>query len=428
MDNFFSKCSVRVSLSLSILSLTTSVAAQQVSVNPGNIAFGNVGVGSNNTQTVVIKNTTKRKIGIFQAGVTGTGYTISGITTPCPLSAGQSVSLRVTFTPPAPGTDSGVVSLVTQNWWKENRNGTSTSQVTLSGTGVSGGFIGASPQSVAFGNVMLGNSQTSPITVANSGTAGVNISGIALSNAAYGVSGLTPPVTLSAGQSITFNVIFTPLSAGAAPASLVISSDASNGQLSVPLSGTGVSPGQLGLSPATFDFGNVPTGTSASTKGTLTAVGSSITISSASSNSPEFVFSGLALPVTLADGQSLPFTVTFQPQVSGIASGTISVVSNASNSPANEALSGTGVAPAQHSVDLSWNASGSPDVVGYYVYRGARSGGPYEKLTPAAESSLSYSDTAVESGQTYYYVITAEDTGGVESAFSNEAKVLVPNP
>lgn len=390
--------------------------------------FGNVGVGSNVTQTVVVTNTTRRKIGIFQANVSGTGYAISGIKCPVSLAAGQSVSVSVTFAPPAPGADSGLVSLVTQNWWKQNRDGTSTAQLNLSGTGVSSGMIAATPASVAFGNVPVGNSQSSALSLVNTGSAGVNISGVALSNAAYAISGLNPPLSLNAGQSITFNVAFTPVSPGAAPGNLAVSSDASNGQLNVGLSGSGVNPGQLGLSPLTFDFGNVTTGTSASTTGALTASGSSITISSVTSSNPEFFLSGITLPVTLADGQSLPFTATFRPQASGVATGSISLVSNASNSPVSEALSGTGVAPAQHTVDLSWNASGSPDVIGYLIYRGARPGGPYDKLTDSAESALTYSDNSVSPGVTYYYVITAQDGSGMESVFSNEAEVQVPSP
>jgi fibronectin type 3 domain-containing protein len=134
------------------------------------------------------------------------------------------------------------------------------------------------------------------------------------------------------------------------------------------------------------------------------------------------------LPLTLADGQSIPYTVTFLPQSSGTASASISFFSNATNSPATESLSGTGVAPVQHSVDLSWRASGTPGVVGYYVYRSTVSGGPYDKITPSPDPTLTYSDANVASGQTYYYVITAQDGGGMESTYSNQATVTVMTP
>jgi hypothetical protein len=82
-----------------------------------------------------------------------------------------------------------------------------------------------------------------------------------------------------------------------------------------------------------------------------------------------------------------------------------------------------------HSVVLTWAASTSADVVGYNVYRSDVSGGPYallDKSVPAG--TLSYTDTAVQAGQTYYYVLTAVDSEGEESAYSNEASASVPSP
>lgn len=428
MKTLVSKCVFPVFLTLWIILIASSVGAQQVTITPSSLDFGSVGVGSGKTQVVTVKNITKRRIGIYQASVSGTGYAISGISTPVSIQIGQSVSFTVTFTPPSAATDSGVVSLVTQNWWKDHRTAPVTSQLTLSGSGVSSGQIAANPGSVAFGTVMVGDHKTSPASVINTGSATVTISQAALSNAAYSVSGLNPPVTLNGGQSLTFNVTFAPVSGGASTGALAITSNAADSQLNVSLSGSGMTPGQLALAPSTYNFGNVNTGQSAVMSGTLSAAGSPITLASASSTSSEFVMSGVSFPVTLSSGQSVPFTVAFLPQASGAASGSISFVSNATNSPSTEAVSGTGVTPAQHSVDLSWQASGTSGIVGYNVYRGTASGGPYQKITSSLDPALSYSDGNVQSGQTYYYVVTAEDNGGAESEHSNEVPATVPTP
>jgi fibronectin type 3 domain-containing protein len=66
--------------------------------------------------------------------------------------------------------------------------------------------------------------------------------------------------------------------------------------------------------------------------------------------------------------------------------------------------------------------------VGYYVYRGLVGAGPFLKLNPARETSTSFMDVGVSGGQTYYYVVTAVDTGQVESAFSNQVAVTIPQP
>jgi fibronectin type 3 domain-containing protein len=41
-------------------------------------------------------------------------------------------------------------------------------------------------------------------------------------------------------------------------------------------------------------------------------------------------------------------------------------------------------------------------------------------------ASLSYTDSTVQSGATYYYVTTAVDAAGNESIFSNEVKAVIP--
>jgi hypothetical protein len=161
--------------------------------------------------------------------------------------------------------------------------------------------------------------------------------------------------------------------------------------------------------------------------GMLSATGSSVTISSGTSTSAEFVLSGISFPITLAAGQSVPFTVTFLPQTSGTANASLSFASNAANSPATESLSGSGMAPIQHSVDLSWGASSSSNVVGYKVYRAGLSGGPYATVA-SANSGTTFVDGSVQSGQTYYYVVTAVDTSGAESVYSNQVQAVIPSP
>src|SRR5215472_12958587 len=56
-------------------------------------------------------------------------------------------------------------------------------------------------------------------------------------------------------------------------------------------------------------------------------------------------------------------------------------------------------------VALVWSPSSS-SVVGYNVYRGTQSGGPYGKLNSSVLSGTNYTDSSTESGTTYYYVST----------------------
>ncbi len=408
--------------------LSTLAGAQQIAVTPSTLNFGTVSVGSSQTQPLSVRNVSSSKVGVSQASVAGAGYTISGIALPLVLSPGQTSSFKVTFAPSSNGVQTGSVSLVSQLWPRKRRASASATAVALSGSGTGSALLAASPASVAFGSVIVGSSQTFSVTLTNVATATADISQVAMSNAAFTVSGLILPATLTPGQSLTFNIVFAPPASGSTSGSLTISSDAANSPLSLALSGTGATPGQLQLSPATYNFGNVTTGTSAAMNGTLAAGGSSITISSASSNNSEFKLSGLSLPITLASGQSVPFSVTFSPQGSGTTVGSISFLSNGANNPTTESVSGTGVAPVQHSVALSWSESSTSGVVGYNVYRSSVSGGPYAALTSSPDPSLTFSDTTVSAGQTYYYVVTALNSSGIESLYSNEAQAIIPSP
>jgi hypothetical protein len=189
-----------------------------------------------------------------------------------------------------------------------------------------------------------------------------------------------------------------------------------------------VTPGaaQLAVSPSSMTFGDVLVGDSKALPGSLTASNASVTVSSAAWNGQGYSLSGITFPTPVPAGQSVSFTVTFAPQTAGNTPGSVSFVSSASNSPAGETLAGNGMQAATHSVSLSWDPSTS-QVTGYNLYRGTQNGGPYTtKLTSTPQPGTSYTDAAVQSGVTYFYVSTSVDSNFVESPYSNQAKAAIP--
>lgn len=78
-----------------------------------------------------------------------------------------------------------------------------------------------------------------------------------------------------------------------------------------------------------------------------------------------------------------------------------------------------------HNVLVAWTASTSV-VVGYNVYRSTTSGTGYAKINTSLISALNYTDGNVQSGTTYFYVATAVDSSGAESAFSNQGTAVIP--
>lgn len=117
--------------------------------------------------------------------------------------------------------------------------------------------------------------------------------------------------------------------------------------------------------------------------------------------------------------------MTFAPQSAGSSPGSLAFISDASDTPSSATLSGTGTQASSHTVSLSWDAS-SASVVGYNVYRGTVPGGPYPTKLASLETNTSFVDSTVQSSSTYYYVTTAVGSDSMESAYSNQAKAVIP--
>lgn len=184
--------------------------------------------------------------------------------------------------------------------------------------------------------------------------------------------------------------------------------------------------GSLAVSVPTIDFGNVTVGSNATRTVKLTASGSAVSVCSGSWSGSGFSVSGITFPLVLNAGSSASFTVTFTPATVGAASGSVSFLSDASNSPTAEAFTGIGTQAAAHNVTLFWDPSAS-QVIGYNVYRGTQSGGPYPlKLTASPQSMTGFVDNTVVAGNTYYYVATSVDMNAVESVSSNQIAATIP--
>jgi hypothetical protein len=398
----------------------TGTASGQLATTPTSLAFGSVQVGNSHTLAETLTNSGGASVTISAASATGSGFNASGLSLPTTLSVGQSVSFSVTFAPTSGSSVSGNLA-ITSNASNPALN------VPLAGTGITPGYLTANPASLGLGTVTTGSSTTVAETLTNTGGSALTISQITPNGAGFIWSGINLPLTLSAAQSVTFNASFAPQSGGSVTGSLVISSNGSNPALSVPMTGTGTLPGQLAVAPSTINFGNVTVGTTQNQSATLSASSAPVTVSSLGVSGAQFSVSGITLPVTIAAGNSVSFQLTFAPQTSGTASANVTFVSNTSNSPIVQALSGSGTLP-QHSVALGWNTSTSVAVVGYNIYRGAASGGPFTRVNSALDAAPFDTDSTVQGGQTYYYVVTAVDSAGSESSYSSQVQAAIPSP
>src|SRR2546425_469670 len=93
-----------------------------------------------------------------------------------------------------------------------------------------------------------------------------------------------------------------------------------------------------------------------------TAVSASGPVSQANVSGSGLSVGGLSLPLTLTPGQKTSFSVVFAPASTGNMTGSVSLVSNALNSPTTIALSGIGVQPLQPQLSVNPPSASFGDV------------------------------------------------------------------
>ena len=216
------------------ISLSGAGIQAQLVVTPASASFGNVVIGISNSQTFTLTNGGSASVTISQANVTGTGFALSGLTTPLTIAAGNRATFNAVFTPTAATGYSGSISLVSSA-------PNSPPGINLSGTGVTAThLLAASPTTLSFGNVNTGSSSSLKVTLTNNGNSNVTISSVSASGAGYTASGVNANTTLTPGQTATVSVAFAPAAAGSASGSVSVASNASNSPATISLSGSGV--------------------------------------------------------------------------------------------------------------------------------------------------------------------------------------------
>ena len=369
------------------------------------LSFGGVAAGSKSSLTVTLSNTGTATVTISQAKVTGAGFSLTGgMTSPLTIAAGQNHAFQIQFAPATLGNAAGGLEVTSDA-------SDSSLMISLSGTGMSALSITTQPSSQS---VTLG--QTAHFFVAATGDGALTYqwtkNGASI-NGATSATYTTPATTLSDNGS-SFTVAVSDITGS------TMTSNAAT--LTVNAAAAAL------LTPNTTNllFGSVTLGSSSVLGVTFTNSGNtSVTVSNVTISGAGFTASGLSAGQIVAPGAAVTLNVTFAPAAILGVTGSVTVTSNATNSPATISVSGAGIAAVVHSAVLGWTASTST-VSGYNVYRGTTSGGPYTKMNSTLVTTTTSADSTVLSGLTYFYVVTAVDSNNVESAYSNEASAVIP--
>jgi hypothetical protein len=205
----------------------SGVGSGTLRASPASLSFGHVDIGSTVTHSVVLSNPHATSVTITALQTTGSGFTVSGPSLPATIGSGQSITLSVSYSPKTAGPDAGEIYV----------DGAGL-DIFLRGTAIQTGQLSIAPASLSFGNVNVGNSTTQPASMTAAGGS-VTVTSASSSNSQFSIAGISLPVTMSAGQTVSFDVVFAPTATGSDSATLTFASNASN-QSSEALNGDGI--------------------------------------------------------------------------------------------------------------------------------------------------------------------------------------------
>jgi hypothetical protein len=325
------------SATVSLTGTGSTASLGQLTTNPTSLSFSNVSVGSNASETIILKNSGTVAVHISSITAVENNFSVSGVTAPLTLTASQVAIFSVKFAPTATGNASGSISVVSDA-------AGSPLSIPVSGTATATpeGELTASAYSVNFGSVADGSYTSQKITLTNTGNAAVQIKSVSTTGTGFSSSGITAPVTLNPSQTATLSTKFAPVSSGSATGTITVANSAGS-PVMISLAGTGTQSG-LSISPATFNFGSVVEGQTKSQNFTLTNTGSaSLTVTQISVAGADYSVSGLNTPTTIGVGKTAAFSLLFAPTTAGSLTGSVNISSDAPSSPNVVTFSGTGL-------------------------------------------------------------------------------------
>ena len=330
----------------------SGVPAGGVNLSPSTISFGGWQVGSTSTALQVTATNNGSQAIPFTSAITGP-FSIASNACGTSIAATSSCNLTLTFTPVQAGAATGTLAFT---------DAAGTQSVALSGSGLAAPTDLLSPTSLTFTGTVIGQlSAAQTVTLTNDG--GVMLTSISVSvggtNAtAFQATNLCT-ANLGANSSCTISVQFNPTAAGSQTGTLTISSSAADSPKTVSLSGTGLLPPALGVSPSSLSFTGQQVGQATSPQ-TLTVtntggvalanIGFQITGLSAAS----FSYGSTTCGVTLAVGNSCTVQMIFTPAAGGGSTASLVVSSSTVGTAAvTVPLAGTLQTPAGLNVNPS---------------------------------------------------------------------------
>ena len=216
--------------------------APSLALSPQQINFGSEPLQSASSPvTVTLTNMGNAALSISSISTSG-DFTQTNNCGAFVAGGAGTCSIQIVFTPSSVGLQTGQITI-------NDNSGTGVQGISVTGNGVlSGGSLIFTPSKLTFGAQTVGTTSANQSAVLlNNGNRAVTITNISLLSSSFaqtnncGINFPTTPATLNAGQSCSLSVNFTPSASGNVTGSLSVTSNAVNGNTTLPVSGTGSS-------------------------------------------------------------------------------------------------------------------------------------------------------------------------------------------
>jgi hypothetical protein len=280
----------------------TGEPAPACHVAPAELEFGTVTIGESSDLGFLLRNDGG---GTFTGEISASSpdFSVSSGEGSFSLDAGESQSVTIRFSPQSPGPKTCTIDTGTQECI----------DVSCTGTGQTPSHCDLSPSTLSFGLVPLGGSAELQFTIRNDG--GGTLSG----NVSEPCDDFSIPdgegiFNLSAGESKTITVRFTPTSSGSKECSIGLGLP--DGTM-MACSGTGDLPPACGIVPSSLDFGTVSVNGSRTLEFRITNTGGGTLSGQATEMCAEFAIASGGEPFALAVGESKTVAVQFAPSSGG---------------------------------------------------------------------------------------------------------------
>ncbi len=228
--------------------VSDSSAIISLSASPMIISFGKVPLGNFKDTTLTITNNGGTVLNI--SSIVSTGNSFSIWTTFASLAPGQSLVDTLRYTPALLGPANGMIVLTSNGSFLPDT-------IRVSGSGTGEAALHLLTHSISFGNVKIGQSKDTTVTITNNGNDTLKITGVTAISTAF--SARSSGHNLPPGQSFADTLTFSPSSIGPVQASILIVSNSDTSPDTVMVDGSGQSatgvefsqtglPDQFGLS------------------------------------------------------------------------------------------------------------------------------------------------------------------------------------